>query len=297
MRDGAPGEPAPLDLLIVTGLSGSGISTALQALEDEGYFCVDNLPPPLISTLTELARGRPDLNRLAVGLDARNIHDAEQALQALAALGALPARPRVLFLEASAESLQQRFSASRRPHPLSRNALSLTEAMAREVELMSPLRGLAHVVLDTTTLSVHDCKRRVRELATGGAGVRRMVVQVMSFGFRHGLPREADLVWDVRFLPNPHFDPALRPLSGLDAPVREFVLGHEATRAFLAAFTPLLAATLPSYLAEGKAYLTLAVGCTGGHHRSVAVVEALRLTLLDLGWEPKVSHRDLHAPY
>ncbi len=297
MRDGAPGEPAPLDLLIVTGLSGSGISTALQALEDEGYFCVDNLPPPLISTLTELARGRPDLNRLAVGLDARNIHDAEQALQALAALGALPARPRVLFLEASAESLQQRFSASRRPHPLSRNALSLTEAMAREAELMAPLRGLAHVVLDTTTLSVHHCKRRVRELATGGAGVRRMVVQVMSFGFRHGLPREADLVWDVRFLPNPHFDPALRPLSGLDAPVREFVLGHEATRAFLAAFTPLLAATLPSYLAEGKAYLTLAVGCTGGHHRSVAVVEALRLALLDLGWEPKVSHRDLHAPY
>jgi UPF0042 nucleotide-binding protein len=294
----SPSSPAsPLELLIVTGLSGSGISTALQALEDDGYFCVDNLPPPLISTLTDLARGRPDLNRLAVGLDARNIHDAEQALQAISALSALRVSPRVLFLEAVPDVLQQRFSASRRPHPLSRHALSLTEAMAREVELMGPIRAVAHVVLDTTSLSVHDCKRRVREIATGGEGVRRMVLQLMSFGFRHGVPREADLVWDVRFLPNPHFDPALRPLSGLDAPVRDFVLGHDATRAFLAAFTPLLNATLPAYVAEGKAYLTLAIGCTGGHHRSVAVVESLRLTLLEQGWAPKVSHRDLHAPY
>jgi len=290
--------PSELELIVVTGLSGSGISTALEALEDEGYFCVDNLPPPLISTLTDLASGRPDLKRLAIGLDARNINDGAHALQALAALEALPVSPRVLYLEASEVSLQRRFSVSRRPHPLSsRQQLSLPEALAEERALMSPLRGIASAVIDTTSLTVHDCKRTVRALAVGEGQSRGMVIQLMSFGFRHGLPREADLVWDVRFLPNPHFDPSLKPLSGRDEPVRRFVLGHEVTQRFMASFKPLLEATLPAYQAEGKAYLTIAIGCTGGHHRSVAIVEQLGAELTAGGWSPKLKHRDLHAPY
>jgi len=286
-----------LELIVVTGLSGSGISTALEALEDEGYFCVDNLPPPLISTLTDLAAGRSDLKRLAIGLDARNISDATHALQALATLEALPVSPRVLFLEASEQTLQRRFSVSRRPHPLSRQQLSLTEALASERSLMGPLRGIASALIDTTKLTVHDCKRQVRELAVGEGQLREMVIQLMSFGFRHGPPREADLVWDVRFLPNPHFDPALKPLSGRDEPVRRFVLEHPVTQGFLSAFVPLLEVTLPAYKAEGKAYLTVAIGCTGGHHRSVAIAEHLSEALLLQGWAPKLKHRDLHAPY
>jgi UPF0042 nucleotide-binding protein len=286
-----------LELVVITGLSGSGISTSLQALADEGYFCVDNLPPPLISTLTDLASGRPDLKRLALGLDARNIRDSDQALQALAALEALSITPRIIYLEADEGALQQRFSASRRPHPLSsQQRLSLPDALERERALMRPLRGIASAVIDTTTLTVHDCKRRVRELI--GRGVSScMVTQLMSFGFRNGLPREADLVWDVRFLPNPHFQPELRPLSGRDEPVRRFVLDHPATRSFLEGFLPLLEATLPSYEAEGKAYLTIAIGCTGGHHRSVAIVEALAAHLSERASPPKVLHRDLNAPY
>jgi UPF0042 nucleotide-binding protein len=286
-----------LELIVITGLSGSGISTSLQALADEGYFCVDNLPPPLISTLTDLASGRSDLNRLALGLDARNIRDSDQALQALAALEALSITPRIIYLEADEGALQQRFSASRRPHPLSsQQRLSLPDALEQERALMRPLRGLASAVIDTTSLTVHDCKRRVRELI--GRGVSSgMVTQLMSFGFRNGLPREADLVWDVRFLPNPHFQPELRPLSGRDEPVRRFVLDHPATRAFLEGFLPLLEATLPSYEAEGKAYLTIAIGCTGGHHRSVAIVEALAAHLSGRESPPKILHRDLNAPY
>ena len=291
-------EGASLELVVITGFSGSGISTALQALQDEGYYCVDNLPPQLISTLTDLAKGRPDLNRLALGLDARNIHDGALALQALAALEALSVSPRVFYLEADEAALQQRFSASRRPHPLSsRQDLSLSEALEQERALMRPLRGLASAVIDTTSLTVHDCKRRVRALASSDGERREMVLQLMSFGYRNGLPREADLVWDVRFLPNPHFDPQLRPLSGLDEPVRRFVLEREVTRGFLSTFEPLLSVTLPAYQAEGKAYLTLAIGCTGGHHRSVAIVEALAAHLTSAQHSPKVIHRDLHAPY
>lgn len=287
-----------LELIVVTGLSGSGISTALEALEDEGYFCVDNLPPPLISTLTDLASGRPDLNRLAIGLDARNINDGVLALQALATLEALPVSPSIFFLEASESTLQQRFSVSRRPHPLSsKQQLSLPEALAQERLLMNPLRGIASALIDTTILTVHECKRQVRELAVGRDHTRGMVIQLMSFGFRHGLPREADLVWDVRFLPNPHFDPELKPLSGRDEPVRRFVLDHPVTQSFLTSFLPLLETSLPAYQIEGKAYLTVAIGCTGGHHRSVAIAEYLGEVLKMQGWRPKLKHRDLHSPY
>lgn len=287
-----------LELIVVTGLSGSGISTALEALEDEGYFCVDNLPPPLISTLTDLASGRADLKRLAIGLDARNINDGAHALQALATLEALPVSPRVFFLEASEATLQKRFSVSRRAHPLSsRQQLSLPDALAEERSVMSSLRGIASALIDTTSLTVHECKHQVRALAVGQGKRREMVIQLMSFGFRHGLPREADLAWDVRFLPNPHFDPLLKPLSGRDEPVRRFVLEHSVTRGFLSALLPLLEVTLPAYQAEGKAYLTVAIGCTGGHHRSVAIAEHLDEVLRERGWNPKLKHRDLHSPY
>lgn len=287
-------------LVVVSGLSGSGISTALEALEDRGYFCVDNLPPPLINKLVELASVHPTAPPLAIGLDARSIYDEESAQRAVHILEELKKcgyTHSLLFLEASEEMLLKRFSTSRRAHPLSRSGLTLPEAMLSERRLMRPLRDLAHHLFDTTDWNVHECKRRVKQIGAQSTQERSLSLQVMSFGFRHGIPREADIVWDVRFLPNPHFNPDLRALSGLDAPVREVVLGHPMTQALLERLTPLLLECLPAYEREGKSYLTIAIGCTGGHHRSVAVVEAIRSSLSGAGWTSHVHHRDLKKPY
>lgn len=287
-------------LVVVSGLSGSGISTALEALEDRGYFCVDNLPPPLINKLVELGSAQPHTPPLAIGLDARSIHDEESAQRAVQALEELKLRGythKLLFLEASEEALLKRFSTSRRAHPLSRSGLSLSEAMDRERRLILPLRRLAHHLLDTTEWNVHECKRRVRQLGAHSGQSRGLALQIMSFGFRHGVPREADIMWDVRFLPNPHFDPELRPLSGLDQPVRDVVLRHQMTQALLDRLSPLLLECLPAYEREGKSYLTVAIGCTGGHHRSVAVAEEIKSRLVSAGWSPYIHHRDLEQPY
>ena len=287
-------------LIVISGLSGAGISTALQALEDQGYFCVDNLPPPLISKLLELVSHQAMPRPLAIGLDARNIHDAESAKIAIEAIVSIANHgwsAQLVFLEASEEVRVNRFSMSRRAHPLARGGLSLTEAMTHERTLLEPIRELAHHLLDSTEWTVHDCKRQVRAIGAMGEEIQRLSVQVMSFGFRHGIPREADIVWDVRFLPNPHFDPQLRVLSGLDAPVKDVVLSHPATQHLLQGLLPLLSESLPAYEREGKSYLTIAIGCTGGHHRSVAVSEAIALHLSSEGWSPQIRHRDLAKSY
>jgi UPF0042 nucleotide-binding protein len=287
-------------LMVVSGLSGSGISTALEALEDQGYFCVDNLPPPLINKLAELASGQPNSAPLAIGLDARSIHDEESAKTAVRALEELKQcgyTHHLVFLEASEEVLLKRFSTSRRSHPLSRSGLSLSEAMSQERHLMKPMRGLAQHLLDTTEWNVHECKRRVKQIGGQSDQERPLALQVMSFGFRHGIPREADIIWDVRFLPNPHFIPELRPLSGLDEPVKKNVLTHPMTVSLLQRLSPLLIECLPAYEREGKSYLTIAIGCTGGHHRSVAVAEAIKERLSLAGWSPHVHHRDLEKSY
>lgn len=294
-------QSSPQRLIVISGLSGSGISTALQALEDQGYFCVDNLPPPLIPKLLELASHQSMIAPLAIGLDARSIHDqdsAEAAIQAIKSIMNNGCLFQLVFLEALEDVRVQRFSTSRRSHPLARSGLSLIDAIQHERKLMFPIRDLAHYLLDTSDWNVHECKRRVRELgALDGEPQKSLIIQVMSFGFRHGVPREADIVWDVRFLPNPHFDPNLRALSGLDEPVRSVVLKHQATQNLLNRLLPLLSECIPAYKKEGKSYLTIAIGCTGGHHRSVVVAETIASHLRSIDWSPQIRHRDLEKPY
>lgn len=281
-----------LDLKVVAGLSGSGISTALHALEDLGYFCVDNLPPPLVPKLIDLARASDRFGKLALGLDARNVRDPDAALALLDELKTKGCDPEVIFLEASDPVLLRRFSTTRRPHPLGRDGLPVPDAIRLERERMFVLREAATLVLDTSDTNVHECKRQVQAFA-GGEHSKDLIVSVMSFGFRHGVPAEADIVWDVRFLPNPHFQPELRPMSGCDAPVADFVLTHPATAGFLDRLLPLVDHVLPAYEHEGKTYLTIAIGCTGGRHRSVAITERLGAHLRAAGRQPKVRHRDI----
>ncbi|MCK6571054.1 RNase adapter RapZ [Myxococcota bacterium] len=280
-------------LTVVTGLSGSGISTAIHALEDLGWFCVDNLPPPLVPKLVELARDAHTAQRLAIGLDARGISDPSGTVALLRTLEQAGAPLEILFLDAQEPVLLRRFSESRRRHPWSAKGTPLPDALRAERGAMHPLREVATWVLDTSDLNVHECKRRVQAWAQGEERVGELSLAIVSFGFRHGLPPEADVVWDVRFLPNPHFIPELKPQTGLDVPVRDFVLGKPETTAFLDGFLPLLESVLPHYEVEGKSYLTVAIGCTGGRHRSVAIAEQVTAHLTRCGRRAVVRHRDI----
>ncbi len=279
---------------VIAGLSGSGISTALEALEDLEYFCVDNLPPELLPKLVELAQGAERLHHLAIGLDTRNVRDAVAVVQLLQQLKNDGHPWDLLYIEASDEALLRRFSITRRPHPAGRQ-LPLLEAIHKERLAMQPLREIASEILDTSPLNVHACKAAV--LGFAHISKPQMGITVMSFGFRHGIPSEADLVWDVRFIKNPYFIAELRQLSGLDEPVREFVLARPETQDFLQRFLPLLEFALPEYAREGKSYLTLAIGCTGGRHRSVVIAEQIAATLSLSHFELKTRHRDMEKEF
>ena len=282
----------PLKLTVVTGLSGSGISTAINALEDLGYFCVDNLPPSLLPKLVELGKSAERFERLALGLDVRNVKDVEGTLALLDRLKNDGLMIDFLFLEATEEVVLRRFSVSRRPHPLSFDGLPITEAITTERLVMHPFRERATYLIDTSDLNVHECKRRVQSVASGRSP-RGLFLSVLSFGFRYGVPTEADIVWDVRFLKNPHFVDALRPKTGMDTDVQEYVLEQPETKAFLESFFPLIDQVLPAYEREGKSHLTIAIGCTGGKHRSVSLVETLGNHLQSQGHAPKIRHRDM----
>lgn len=279
--------------VLVTGLSGAGKSQAIHALEDLGYFCVDNLPVALISTFADLTvRDEDPKQRVAVVVDVRegrNLTRLPTVYRKLKRRGDLAVS--LVFLEAAEAVLIRRFSESRRPHPLSRR-LPPAEAVKEERRRMAPLRALADHVIDTSRLSVHELRRQV--LTLGGEGVtQELVVTLQSFGFKNGAPVDADVVFDVRFLKNPHFVPALRPLTGLDGKVSRYVLREPAAKKFLTLTTSLLKFLLPQYIAEGKAYLTIAIGCTGGRHRSVAMAEALGKALARVkGVQLRVRHRD-----
>lgn len=279
------------EIVVVTGMSGAGRTSALRVLEDIGYFCVDNLPPPLVPQLVGLLRG--DLKRVGLGIDVRTgafLEGAEDVLDELEALGH---RTEVIFLDCADPILVRRFSETRRPHPLA-EAADVFEGIRRERERLAGLRHRARRVIDTTQTSVHELKRALIDYIARGAAHSNMVVRVVSFGFKYGLPVDADVVFDLRFLPNPHFVPELRPKTGLDGDVAEYVLGAPETQALLRDLQRLLATTLPAFQAEGKAYLTVAVGCTGGKHRSVAIAEELaRWMHSELEREAVVSHRDL----
>jgi len=291
----APASRVAVPFVVVTGMSGAGKSHALRALEDLGYFCVDNLPIALIPTFADLAMsGRNDLRRAAVVIDVREARQLTRFPAVYRGLKRrLAGRIRLVFLEAENKSLQRRFSETRRPHPLARDR-SIAEAIADERRLLQPIRRLADQILDTSTLNVHELRRQIFE-STGGSGTAMpLIVHLVSFAYRHGVPAEADVVLDVRFLPNPHFVPALRPWSGRSPRVARYVLRTPAATRFLKLTTDLLQFLLPQYIAEGKSQLTVGIGCTGGRHRSVAIAIALAAKLRRVrGVEIRVRHRDV----
>ncbi len=281
-----------LHVVVVTGLSGAGRSTAVHALEDLGFFCVDNLPPPLVGRLVELVQRDDAIDRVALGIDVRTGSFLEGCQQALEALGGSGHDVEVWFLACAEEELVRRYSESRRPHPLAPDG-DLLEAIVAERERLAPLRSMADMVLDTTGSTVHDLRRRIVEHVARGRARPRMVTRLLSFGFKYGVPADADLVFDLRFLPNPHFVPELRPRTGRDPEVATFVLRTDDAEALLQRLMPLLEELLPRYEHEGKAYLTVAFGCTGGRHRSVALAEEVARRLRrGTGREVTVTHRD-----
>ncbi len=281
--------------VIVTGLSGSGKTHALRALEDLGYFCVDNLPTQLIPTLAELA-GRDDsgLDKVALVVDIRESAFLRGFPAVLKSLRGNPrTRPTLIFLEATHSSLVRRFSETRRPHPLARGR-SVADGIREEREKLSAIRSLADMIVDTSHLTVHELRDIFMRMSRDGGGKRaEMVVTLLSFGFKHGLPEDADLAFDVRCLPNPHFVDRLRALTGRDQKVVRFMRRHKATKDFIDRLLSFLTFALPHYVREGKTYLTVAIGCTGGQHRSVMVAEALKRRLSGVpGVRVRVTHRD-----
>jgi RNase adapter protein RapZ len=287
-------EPQRPRILIITGMSGAGRSTAANVVEDLGWFVIDNLPPTLIQRVSDLAfTPGSSVSKLAVVTDVRGREFFAPLVDTIRELRRSETDLRVVFLEAEDEALVQRFSETRRRHPAAEDAGVLT-GIRREREQLEELRGLADLIIDTTGMNVHELRDRVSGVMEEDTAPLR--IHVVSFGFKRGAPREADLLFDVRFLPNPHWVEELRPHTGLDVPVRDYVFGQPATRPFVAALKQLVDIVVPGYVAEGKRYLTIAIGCTGGKHRSVAIsneiAEHLRTTT-DL--PVAVTHRDLGA--
>jgi RNase adapter protein RapZ len=295
-----PGSPAVgsvedvSEFVVITGLSGAGRSMTADDLEDLGWFVIDNLPPELVPKVVEMAQTpRSSIERVALVVGTGAYQD--QALDMLTWLRASGADLRVLFLECSTEALVRRYSSTRRRHPLSMGGgeEQLSAAIEAERELLQPVKAQADVVLDTSALTVHELRRRILSLFGDSEATPAMQTTVMSFGYKHGLPLDADLVLDCRFLPNPHWIDELRPLTGLDPAVRDYVLDQQASQSFLDQLEQLLEMLLPAYVAEGKSYLTVALGCTGGRHRSVAIAEQVASALRRRGYTPSVLHRDL----
>lgn len=288
----AAGGLAGLDVTVITGMSGAGRSEAADVLEDLGFFVIDNLPPALIGKVAELARAGDRPQRYALVVDVRSGAFIDDLGQALADLRGGGARTRVLFLDASDDTLVRRFEATRRRHPLT-DTDHVLEGIERERGLLEELKGEADLVLDTSELNVHELRDRLVAIFADEPAADVLQTSIVSFGYKHGLPLDVDLVFDCRFLPNPHWVDELRPLDGRDEPVREYVLGQPETRAFLDELTRLFALTLPAYAREGKAYLAIGVGCTGGRHRSVVIADELATVLEAQGWRPHVRHRDV----
>lgn len=283
-----------LDIIVITGLSGSGKSVAIRALEDNGFFCIDNLPVLLIPKFIELCQGyREEIKRVALGVDRRAGQFFNGWPDVQAGLRRAGHDVRVVFLEASDQLLLRRFSETRRPHPLQGDG-SIREGIARERTSLEGMRALADRVIDTSNLNVHELRREI-EKSLQFKEVRRMTVFVTSFGYKFGIPLDSDMVIDVRFLPNPFFVNGLRGKNGLDTDVQDFVLRSEETPHFLDRLCALLEYVLPRYEREGKSNFTLALGCTGGKHRSVVLANALCRKLNDRPWRIETRHRDVDA--
>ena len=278
------------EFVIITGLSGAGRSQSAAVFEDLGWYVMDNIPTALITKVADLVSGPgPEAQRLAlvVGRDAGQLGELETAIKQLQASGE---RVKVLFLDASDEVLVRRFEGTRRRHPFGQERV--LEAIFDERQRLEGIKAMADVVVDTSDLNVNQLRERLGELFSDGESTA-MQILVLSFGFKHGVPLDADNVLDVRFLPNPHWVERMRPLTGLDEPVRRYVLGQPEAKEFLERVEHLLRFLVPAYIHEGKSYLTLAVGCTGGRHRSVVLAEEIASSLRKMGYSPSLTHRDV----
>ena len=287
-----PAHPAhgPGELVIITGMSGSGKASVLKAFEDLGYYCVDNLPVGLIPRFAELVGQSSEIERTALVVDVREgaqLGDLPTIVKSVKRL--LPTR--MLFLEASDAVLLRRFSETRRPHPLGTNT-SVKASLEEERRHLRPIRALADLVIDTSKFNVHELRSYVTERFQKQETGKSILVSCVSFGFRHGVPEDADLMFDVRFLPNPHFVPEFRPLTGRDPKVARYIRSFPQTKEFIERISKLLVYLLPHYIHEGKSYLTIGFGCTGGQHRSVMIAEDVSKLLRKAGYRAKTVHRD-----
>ena len=284
-----------MQFIIVSGLSGAGKSKAATNLEDLGFYCVDNMPAEMIPQFAQLClatKGRYE--KVALVTDVRGSLSFDVLFQSLDTLDQMGLRYSILFVEATMEVLVKRFKETRRLHPLMRDGTPMLEALERERTLLEPIRNRANVILDTSRLSTGMLRGMLIDMVAGGLRERAMTVNVLSFGFKHGIPLEADLVFDVRFLPNPYYIPELRNKTGLDEDVHQFVFQYQATKDFMDKLEDLINFTLPQYVEEGKTELVIAVGCTGGRHRSVAVASELAAFITKRGYTVVLDHRDMN---
>jgi UPF0042 nucleotide-binding protein len=279
------------ELVILTGLSGSGKLSALKAFEDLGYYAVDNLPIELVPRFAELVQQSVEIVRAVLVVDVREGEGIKRFPQMLREVQRT-IKTTVVFLDASTAIIMRRFSETRRPHPLGREE-QVSRAITSERRTLAPLRKLADMVIDTSKFNVHELRAFIIDRFTTESAAPTLLISSMSFGYKHGVPLDADLVFDVRFLPNPHFVPEFRPLTGKDAKVADYVRSFPQTGAFLDKVTDLLLFLMPHYVHEGKSYLTLAFGCTGGQHRSVMIAEEMAHRLEQNGYRIKIEHRDM----
>jgi len=278
------------DLVIITGMSGSGKASTLKAFEDLGYYCVDNLPIGLIPGFADLAKQSAEIQKACLVTD---IREGEQLRRLPAIIRSLKKQlnTTVIFLEAADESLVRRFSETRRPHPLGRDS-TVKSALGKERQLLQPIRELADLVVDTSRFTVHELRSHITSKFTAGSTDKDILISLVSFGYKAGVPNDSDLVFDVRFLPNPHFVPKFRPFTGRHPQVAKYIGSFPQTQEFIARISDLLVYLIPHYVREGKSYLTIAFGCTGGQHRSVMIAEEVKKRLAKAGYRVKVIHRD-----
>jgi UPF0042 nucleotide-binding protein len=283
--------PQDAELVVITGLSGSGKATVLKAFEDLGYYAVDNMPIKLIPKFAELAKGSPHVRRAALVID---IREGGQLAQFPALFERLRRQTsaRLVYLEADDAALARRFSETRRPHPLGK-LVSVSKSIKKERDLLAPIRKVADYIIDTSKFNVHELREVIGEKFSGGRSDSSLRIDITSFGYRHGVPPDSDLVFDVRFLPNPNYIPQFKNLTGRNPSVVRYIRSFPQTTEFIDRISELLVYLIPHYVREGKSYLTIAFGCTGGHHRSVMIAGAIRKRLAQSGFKAKESHRDI----
>lgn len=284
-------DPQDAELVVITGLSGSGKATVLKAFEDLGYYAVDNMPIELIPKFAELAKGSAHVRRAALVID---IREGEKLAQVPALFERLRRRAAatLVFLEADDATLARRFSETRRPHPLGKQS-SVQKSLRTERQLLAPIRAVADHIIDTSKFNVHELREVIGERFSGGRDESSLRIDITSFGYRHGVPPDSDLVFDVRFLPNPNYIPQFKNLTGRNPSVARYIRSFPQTTEFIDRISELLVYLIPHYVREGKSYLTIAFGCTGGHHRSVMIAGAIRKRLAQAGFKVKESHRDI----